>query len=892
LNGQVVPEDRASWLASVGFDASVWEIWPYLTSGASIYILDGSVEGDVELLKQWLARNKVSISFLPTPLAEEIVSQGQWSGGRLRHILTGGDRLRCRPAETAGYSLYNHYGPTEDTVVATAGEVLPKAEGRIVPSIGRPISNTQVYLLAENLEAVPIGVVGEIYVGGVGLARGYLNRADLTAEQFIPNPFTGEGERLYRTGDLARYLSDGNIEFVGRADHQVKIRGYRIECGEVESVLREQVSVEDAVVVARELSDGTKSLVAYVKASEEAQTNVTELRSLLKEKLPDYMVPSHFIFLEEFPLTSSGKVDRKALPDPDGSRPELEKKYIAARTPKEEVLCGIWKRVLNIDQVGVRDNFFELGGDSIMTIQIVSRALEAGIHLKVSDLFEYQTVESLLEHAKGQRGVEVSAEQGEVEGEVELTPILRWFVEQEHVQAHHFNQSLLVAPRRRLKQEFLEKLTENLLSHHDALRMRLSKKEGIWQLYNDVKEEVGRVLSFEDLSDLGGLKQKEAIEERCQQLQESLDLNEGPLIKVCSFDLGAVKLGRLFIVIHHMAVDGVSWRILLEDLERGYEQLEKGKDVEFASKTTSFRSWAEKLSEYAKREELNEEGKYWLDTKHEKVLPLPVDFKGGENRNNSVSSVNVSLTKEETEALLREVPSAYHTQINDILLTGLAQTISKWTGREEVKFDLEGHGREEIIEGVDVSRTLGWFTTIYPVVLAVPKRKALGEVINSVKEQLRAIPHNGIRYGLLRYGVKAQEFEAFSEADISFNYLGQFEESLGEEKFFKSASENHGIGQSLEQKRKYLIDINSRVMEGRLGISIHYSQNIHREETIQNFALDYLQTLQELIIHCQNPESFGITPSDYDSVRKLKIETLEEIVEEIEENEEKYSKIH
>ncbi len=390
--------DRVSQIAGPGFDASVWEVWPYLTAGASIHIPSDEIRALPDKLRDCLVSEAITISFVPTPLADSMMLLDWPSDIALHTLLTGGDKLHGNPSPNLPFELVNNYGPTEDTVVATSGVVPPKESVESAPSIGRPIANTQIYLLDACLQPVPMGVPGELHIGGTGLARGYLNRPELTAERFIPNPFSSEpGARLYKTGDLVRYRPDGNLEFLGRIDHQVKIRGFRIELGEIETVLRKHPALKETMVMAREDTPGDRRLVAYV-VPEEEPSPAGELRRFLKEKLPEYMVPSAFVTLEALPLTPNGKVDRGALPSPDWTRPELERAFVAPRTPVEEVLSGIWAQVLGVERIGVHDNFFELGGHSLLAIQLVSRLREAfQVELPLRDLFETPTVADLAE---------------------------------------------------------------------------------------------------------------------------------------------------------------------------------------------------------------------------------------------------------------------------------------------------------------------------------------------------------------------------------------------------------------------------------------------------------------------------------------------------------------
>jgi len=709
----------------------------------------------------------------------------------------------------------------------------------------------------------------------------------LTAEAFIPNPFGDEpGARLYRTGDLVRYLPDGRIEFLGRIDHQVKIRGFRIELGEIEAVLGQHPGVRETVVLAREDEPGEKRLVAYVVPNDGQEPTVSELRRFLKEKLPEYMVPSAFVTLEALPLTPNGKVDRQALPSPQGTRPELEGAYVAPRTPVEEVLAGIWAEVLGLEQVGVHDNFFNLGGDSILSIQIIARANQAGLRLSPRDLFQHPTVERMA-GAVGQvdHGAAVQAEQRVVKGPVPLIPIQRWFFEQNLPEPHHWNQALLLEVRDRLESKLLGQTVAALLAHHDALRLRFTQGESGWKQVNAGQE---REVPFAqvDLSALPETEQGIAIETQAAALQASLNLEEGPLVRVTYFDLGEMQQDRLLMVVHHLAVDGVSWRILTEDLQTAYEQLRRGREMALPPKTTSFQHWARRLVEYAQSKEIGGELAYWLAVGGEEVVPLPVDYEyeGEENTERSARSVTVELDKEETQALLLEIPMAYGTEINDALLTALAQAFAQWTGSQALLVDLEGHGREDLFEDVDLSRTTGWFTSVFPVRLSLRGVWEPGEAFKAVKEQLRGIPRRGIGYGLLRYLREDEEvgvqLRALPQAEVSFNYLGQLDQVLDEASPLGPARESAGPSFSLQGQRRHLLNVNGAIVGGRLRVGWSYSEAIHRQKTVERVAEAFIEALRAIITHCRSPEAVGYTPSDFPDV-ELSQEEIDALVEKI-----------
>jgi len=766
--------------------------------------------------------------------------------------------------------ILNHYGPTE----ATIGVLTYKVERSAIPTvsyanaqsatvpIGRPIANTQVYLLDENLQPVPISVPGELYIGGANLARGYLNRPDLTKERFIPNPFEkAQGSCLYKTGDLARYLPDGNIEFLGRSDRQVKIHGFRIELEEVEAILRQHPSIRQAVVIVREDEMGNQRLVAYV-VSLHTETNFTgDLRRFVQERLPEYMVPTAFVILNAIPLTPNGKVDYKALPAPEIA-PELEKIYVAPRTPEEEQLAKIWAEVLGLKQVGIDDNFFELGGDSILSIQVISKANQVGLQLTPKHLFEHQTIAQLA--AIAETTDSIKTETGLVTGEVPLTPIQHWFFAQNLPDPHHWNQSVLLEVWQNLDFQILEQVVKRSLQHHDALRLRFQPTENGWQQVNAAPDEIVPVTRV-DLSGQSEVEQEKAIASTAAELQASLNLSAGPLMRVAYFDLGEDKLARLLIIIHHLVVDGVSWRILLEDLQTAYQQLSQGEEIQLPAKTTAFKQWAEKLSEYAYSPGLQSELEYWQNQTQKQIIYLPTDFPDRQDANTvaSVGTVSVSLSSAETQALLQEVPKAYQTQVNDVLLTALVQACAQWTGDNSLLLTLEGHGREDIFPEVNLSRTVGWFTAQFPVLLSLGDALSPGDALKTIKEQLRNIAQNGINYGILKYLNQNSDLQVTPQPQLKFNYLGQFDQVLPDTSIFQLASQTTGPNRSLQGSRSHLLEIDGMVTSGQLRLDWTYSQNIHHPTTIEHLAESFIEALRRLIAHCQSQEAGGYTPSDF-----------------------------
>ncbi len=881
----LVYSDRVLQFASINFDASLEQIFPTLMVGATLVLRTSDV-WTLTSFQKIISDFGLTVVNLPTAywqqLAQEWVKTQVLDGNsQLRLVIVGGDVMLpeyvalWQQSPMSCVRLLNAYGPTETTITATLFEILPQFSEEInlkkIP-IGRPLPNKTVYILDRYLQAVPIGVPGELYIGGVGLAKGYLNRPELTTEKFILNPFsTNPHSRLYKTGDLARYLSDGNIEYLGRIDNQVKIRGFRIELGEIEAVLSQHGDLQASCVIAREETPGDKRLVAYVVPHQDYAPTISQLRQFLLHQLPTFMVPHAFVMLESLPLTANGKVDRRALPAPD-SRGELEVSFVAPRNQIEEILAQIWAQVLRVEQVGIHDNFFELGGDSILSIQIISRAKQAGLQLTLKQLFAHQTIVELATVANIASVIQI--EQGLVTGTLPLTPIQNYLFEQNLPEPHHFNQSFLLSVPSDLKPELLKQVLQQLLLQHDALRLRFTHSDSTWQQIHSAPTD-NVAFSQIDLSALPESEQKTAIEAKATSLQASLNLSEN-LFEVAFFWLGVDKPARLLIVIHHLVVDGVSWRILLEDLQTAYQQLAKGKAIALPAKTTSFKDWSEKLTEYAQSEALKSEVAYWLNESRFAVLSIPVDYTQGVNTVASASTVSVSLNEAQTRALLQDVPKAYNTQINDVLLTALVLVLGKWINSSSVLFNLEGHGREDIIDGVDLSRTIGWFTTIFPVLVELKATENPADALKYIKEKLRAIPNKGIGYGLLRYLSQDEEIaaqlQAFPQAEISFNYLGQFDQLLNTSSWLQLASESAGDNQSVHGERSYLLDINSIITGERLQINWTYSTNVHQHATIEGLAQEFVKTLQGLIAHCSSPESGGYTPSDFSLVKLNQLE--------------------
>lgn len=1171
---QLTVSDSVLQKTPFSFDVSVWEFfWPLL-NGARLIVSRPDGHKDSNYLVQLIRKQRVTtIHFVPPMLRVFLEEPDVKACSSLRQVICSGDvlpiDLQERFFKILDVDLHNLYGPTEAAIDVTFWKCHRDTQLRTVP-IGRPIANTQIYLLAD-LKPVPVGIPGELHIGGFGLARGYLNKAELTAEKFIPSPFSQQPEaRLYKTGDLARYLNDGTIEFLGRLDNQAKIRGFRIDPKEIETSLEEHLGINEAIVLAKEYTPGDKRLVAYLVPDREhalvpwkllklrsqgepveqlqyelhnginifhlnknetdfsyreifeekvyfkhgitlndgdcvfdvganiglftlfaqqscknisvyafeplppifkilrlntelydlpvklfesglsgeskeenftyyphvstvsgqfasfeeereviktlilqqeqsvnGEINLSEtqiddmiaerlvserftcrlqtlseiidehhlkqidllkidvekseldvlsgiqeydwskikqivievhdidnrleqvmtllknhgydvvaeqdrlfkdtglynvyavqstltpisahqlhlqpseipqaswaslrhlrqdLRNDLQAKLPEYMIPASFVFLDALPLTYNGKIDRKALPEPDYMSVK-DTTYVAPRTSVEKTLAEIWADVLRLERVGIDDDFFNLGGDSILGLQIIARANQAGLRLVSKDLFQHKTIAELSTAVKVTQSIQ--AEQGLITGSLPLTPIQKWFFSQKFSKPDHWNQSLLLEANQCINADILAKAVTEIINHHDALRIRFEWQENGWQQIN-ADTEVNTIVHYRDFSELPRESKNTAIQTTATKLHEGLNLQQGPLLQVALFHLGDSQPDQVLFIIHHLVFDGVSWHIFLEDLQKVYLQLISGDSIDLPPKTTSFQFWAKQLEAYAQSPTLEQDMDYWLAlAKNESCIP--VDYPQGINTEATARSINTTLTSAETTFLLQEVPKVFNVQMNDVLLTALAQVMIQWTNSPSVLIDIEGHGREAIFDHVDLSRTIGWFTTLFPVQLNLQKEANPGESLKSIKEQIRQIPNKGISYGLQRYLSNSSDtnthIKSLPQSPIGFNYLGQFDQALSKSPLFTSIKQSPAPDRSLTGERTHHLSINAFIVDGNLQVNWIYSKTVYQSNTVEDLAQKFIESLKQLIQHCQLSNSEEYTPSDFPMAR-------------------------
>ncbi|RLJ72738.1 non-ribosomal peptide synthetase [Pedobacter alluvionis] len=1161
----IKPNERGLQFASASFDASMSEIFIILLAGGTVYIIEESKKKNPWMMEQFISDHSIDIATIP-PAYLQLLNIDNMKP--LRKLITAGEPAHKNKVEeflTVG-TYFNAYGPTESSICAT---VLSLEKNSIItqPNVpmGKPIDNTQIYILDELLALVPIGLMGEIFIGGDGLARGYLNKKSLTDEKFIENPFK-PGERLYRTGDLGRWLSDGNIEFVGRKDQQIKLNGYRIEMEEIEQVMMQQPGIKAATVVLQADEEGNKNLMAYyipaddllsvgqsilkhktndflngrvqfyelnnefgvyanhkkeaeflykeifqdktysqygiriadgdcifdvganigmfslyssmsasnlriyafeplppifellklnvavyggdiqifneglsnlvetasftyfpnstalssrysdqlnikntvgqyvintearnsalvsdvqidsfldshlreekfecnlktlstiiaahdidvidllkvdveggemdvlegideadwskikqivlevhdingrleiikqlltshffqihihqhedlhdtklfniyaisevhatgiTKEKEASTPNVNNkwlaykelkngLRQRIEKQLPSYMVPHHLVELDEFPLTTNGKIDKQALPGPPDSGSEKVSAYVAPETQLEKDLISICSDVLKREQISMKDDLFAMGGDSIKSIQIVSRLKQKGYTLTISEVMQFPVLEDMVTHISS---VTREIEQEVVKGNIPLSPIQSDFFLKEIPDRHHFNQSVLLFSKNSVDEEGLRKVLDQIVIHHDALRMVYRQKPEGWEQENRDLDQ-GYDLMVTNYTD------ETTFLEYCNQIQSTISLSEGPLFRVGLFR--GTTGDRLLLVIHHLVTDGVSWRILFEDLSSLYQQYLNGEPLILPLKTDSFSYWQERQIAYTKTEELLAEDEFWQVMNAGSDALLPVDHEHGENLFKDVSSITFSLSEAQTVLLLTKCHHAYRTEINDILLTALSVALSDQFELESISVKLEGHGRENIGADLDVTRTVGWFTSAYPVKFEMSDRDDMIRQLLKIKDCLHRIPNKGIGYGILRY-LAGKNYS--DNPPVSFNYLGDFgsgTDTAGGEQIFEFSAEAHGSQMADTLGRDTQLDVSGKVVLGTLRLSIAYNTRQYEYSTIKQLSDAYMNNLMRLIELLSGEEEVHLSPVDF-TYKGLSFEQLDKL---------------
>ncbi|MEO5934248.1 MAG: amino acid adenylation domain-containing protein, partial [Duganella sp.] len=844
------PEARSmAMVSTVAADLGHTTLFGALCSGRLLHLISAERAFDPDSFAAYMREHAVDVLKIVPGHMQALLQAAQAADALPRHTLVIGgesagqallDRIRvlgpaCR--------VVNHYGPTETTV-----GLLTHAAGDTVAAplpVGRPMANGGACVLDADLNPAAVGVAGDLYLGGAGVARGYQGRAGMTAERFVPHPLQ-PGSRVYRSGDRARLLASGEIEFLGRLDDQVKIRGYRVEPREIAAALLALDGVSAAEVLAAPDDEGRLRLLAYVAGV--AGIDGAMLARQLGETLPDYMVPAIVTVLERLPLTANGKVDRKGLPAP------LAPKAAGGAAPQgelEQKLAAIWAEVLKLEQVGRDDNFFTLGGDSILTLQIVARARKAGIRFSPRHLMEKQTVAALA--AVAQASAPATAAAPPAPAVFELTPVQRWFFDQPMPERHHLNQSVLLELDRPPHDAHLQQALWRLAERHASLRLRFAPHAGGWrQRYDNAAQppNYARVdLTGED--DLAT-----AIARESATVQASLNLEHGPLMRAVWFDAGAQRRGRLLLVCHHLAVDAVSWRLLLEDLQHIYQSLDTGAPLPVALEAATFADWSDALRRYAATPGVQGQLDYWQE---QSAPALPVDHADGVNTEATARTIHLSLDRERTTRLLGPACAPYRNRPDELMLAALARTLCAWSGNSSVLVELEGHGREDFAGAPDVGRTAGWFTSLYPVRLT-PDSEIAASVV-AIKEQLRLVPEKGLAYGLLRHfdpdGARLAQAPA---PQVTFNYLGRIErEAAGG---WMLAEEDTGPSRGTANPRRCWFDLTLMVRDGTLRIDWTYSDRVHSPATAEALAHSFVGHIESIVAHCVATSQGRLTPSD------------------------------
>ncbi|MGW2514730.1 amino acid adenylation domain-containing protein [Streptomyces scopuliridis] len=863
--------DQLLSVTTISFDIAALEIYLPLLAGASVIVAEQEAVSDPDRLARILEDSGAGIMQATPSLWRMLLAVRPDVVKGLR-VLVGGEALppdlAARLAASAA-SVTNLYGPTEVTIWATTEDVRPGVRH----GIGGPVRNTRLHILDGLLRPVPVGVPGELYLAGEQLARGYLGRPGLSAERFVADPFGAPGARMYRTGDLVRWTGRGTVEYLGRTDHQVKIRGLRIELGEVEAVLAAAPGVGQACVVAAEGPSGLR-LVGYVTPhldgpavgsggpgldgggpgldSEASALDTDALRRHAGLTLPDYMIPAALVVLGELPLTANGKVDRKALPapEPTGAAGDPDARPV---TDTEVLLAGIFAELLGLEDVGLDDNFFHLGGDSILSIQLVARTRAAGVPLTSKDIFRAATVRALAElvdsaphgpsHGPADGPVSPSATTA---GPLPLTPVQRRFFETYRTDPHHYNMSVQLELAPDTDHDALIRAVTAVMAHHEALRTRFSGS-GAERTQHIAPESQAVPVARRDIFGVTAQELAEVMDRAAAEVQASLDLAEGPVARAVLFDGGAGSTPRLLLVAHHLVTDAVSLRVLLADIDSAYRQAREGELIRVEPVSSSFAQWAARLYAHAQDGAFASELAYWKEVVDQESAPLPLDGPGP-NTVASEAEFTVELDESETEALLRTAPAAFRVRTEDILLTALGASLSGWAGGAGVTIDLEGHGREELFDDLDLSRTVGWFTTLHPVHLSVPADQPPRARVKLVGRQLRAVPGQGLGYGALRHLQREPTLVDAPAPQVVFNYLGRFDDAPGATGSGPVRTVLPAVAQQSDRaERPHLLDITGVVTGGRFRFAIRYSSATHHEKTIAGLSGEFLRELRTLL---------------------------------------------
>ncbi len=846
-------DESMALYSSISFDLTVTSIFTPLISGNKILIYDNDDEEFV--LYKILRENKTTFLKL-TPSHLTLLKDTDNTKSNIKRLIVGGEDLKVNLANKIYSSfgknieIYNEYGPTETVVGCMIYKYNEEKDNNTSVPIGYPADNVQIYILDSELNPVPTGLVGELYISGDGVARGYLKNEYKTSERFIQNPYTN-GKIMYKTGDTARYLENGCIEYVGRIDNQIKLRGHRIEIGEIEKYLLENQYVKDAVVAYKEDITGNKVLTAYVVRKKDVTDS--ELKNWLLKFLPKYMIPINYIFLKQLPLTVNGKIDYDLLPKPI----PVEKEFIKYKTNIEKELVKAMKEILKVEKISMNDNYYQLGGDSIKAIQISSKLKNIGLNIKVKDILTYDSIKEIADAvviSKSNRDIS----QNKCEGKIKNTPIINWFLKQRFSNENTYNQYIFLELKNSLDIEKVKIAASKLLEHHDSLRINYNRKENNLY-YNNNHLNDSNIVQYIDLTDCSSSSQDEKIKKFIKKAEVKFNIEKSLLFNITIFQLSHERQAVLFTA-HHLVVDGVSWRIILNDFITILKQINNDKKIELPMKTHSLKEWSQQLQNYSKNN-FEEEKAYWKDISNKNFV-YPIDFNKEKDTVKTSSVLSADLSEDMTNILIKKVNEIYNIEINEVLIIALAITVSKTTNNEDIVIEVERHGRESINDYIDISRTVGWFTSIYPVYLKIEDTE-IDSRIKSIKEQLRNIPNKGFNYSVIKY--LNHNIKNSNNKHIRLNYLGDMD-SIIRTNDLDIANIKFGLDNYEENSLTALMDIEAVIINKKLKINITYSNNRFKKETIKKFIESYIETLKLIINHCSNKSSKQFTPSDFDAV--------------------------
>lgn len=882
---EITDKDVFAQKASITFDFSVWELFWWFWSGAKLCLLEPGSEKDPEAIIQEIYKQNISIlCFVPSMLSSFLdyikANECQNKLKSLRYVLSGGEILTPRLVssfyELIDAKLINIYGPTETTVCVSYYNCQKDVEYNRVP-IGKPIDNTKLLVLSEDLTLQPIGVIGELAVAGVGVSRGYINNELLTNEKFIKNPFNKK-ETIYLTGDLAKRLPDGNLDYIGRRDNQVKIRGFRIELDEVETTIKKHPFVKDVIVKTVEYNND-KALCAYIIANKNEIIEAEDIKIFSSGFLPEYMIPSYFVFLEEFPLLDNGKVDRNSLVDPREVIDQTQKENkILPLNENQKILIKLFKEILGLTNISLEDNFFNLGGDSIKAIQLSARLSKYGMSLNIEDVFNNPTVKKLSEKLKK---INNNCYQDIVHGEVPLSPIQLSFFEKNKNYYNHFCQSVEFKLNKRISSKDIVKIMNTILKHHDALRMQYIKDSGkMKQVNNNFKENLFEIFEY----DFRGIDNwEEEMLNKQNQIYQTFNLETGELVKIGHFLSDSCDY--ILIAIHHIVIDGVSWRILIEDFINLYNAAINNSKEKLPPKTQSYQYWSNKLLEYSKGSKFDKQLSHWKnmlknfsveETENSSCkltfdkIPYAQEISKKDTVNENQICKTFEIEKDLVDKMIGELSRKYGITIEETLIAGLLLTLNEWAKLNKIVVSLEGHGRNNIYEPIDISRTIGWFTSEYPFCFdmhsiksdehsdIISKNVDMISFLMKIKQSLKAIPDKGIGYGILKY-LTPENLKGGINFDITpeikFNYLGE----LIKKEYYNNQDisvSNFCPGNVIGNKICDCIgiSIDALLLNSSVYFNVYYNKLEYTNSAIEDFISRYKGNIRKIVNLLQKTE--------------------------------------